>query len=327
MTMYLDKKYINLVSPSLPRFKWKKETLANCRCPMCGDSEVNENKARGYFFRGDDAYFYKCHNCGFSCNIYKFLEVFAPVLFKQYCLEKFIDKDKREEFVPKFSSYSPVSSKPKFETIDELPTDHKAVDFLNKRKIPKEHWNKFGYTSTFGTLARQVNDDYRLLEDERILIPIYNEHNQFIGVQGRSFGNIKPKYITLKKDESIKLTYGLERIDKSKRIFVVEGPIDSLFLPNAIACLGIGNFLEIREQFPNQDLVFVVDNEPRNRTVVDTIRRLIENGEKVCIFPSHVKDKDINDMVLKDVNVYDTIVDHTFSGPAAMLAFNSWRKC
>ena len=95
MSGYLDKKYINLVSTSLEKFKWKKSNLANCRCPICGDSETNLSKARGYFFQNDNTYFFKCHNCGVSFNIYKFLELVSPTLYKEYCLEKF--KDQKEE--------------------------------------------------------------------------------------------------------------------------------------------------------------------------------------------------------------------------------------
>lgn len=329
MSLYLDKKYINLVSSSLEKFKWKKDGLANCRCPVCGDSEVNKNKARGYFFKSDDTYFYKCHNCGVSFNIYKFLEIVSPALFKEYSLEKFMEKNIKIEhvFVKEEVKKTDASSSPPCELIHELSENHKAICFLESRKIPKELWNRFGYTSLFGSYARSVNKDYSLIEDERLLIPIYDEHNTFIGVQGRSLTNIKPKYITLKKNDKIKLTYGLNTINLSKRIFVVEGPIDSLFLPNAIACLGSGNFLEVREKFPNQDLIFVVDNEPRNKSVVDTIKQLIENKEKVCIFPSAIKEKDINDMVLNGINVCDIIDNHALSGAAAMLAFNSWRKC
>lgn len=327
MSAYLDRKYINLVSNSLEKFKWKKVNLANCRCVFCGDSETNKNKARGYFFSSKDSYFYKCHNCGVSYNVYKFLEVISPALFKQYCLEKFADKNQKIEETKEELKPVVFSTKPSYDEISDLPTDHEAIKFLKSRKIPKSEWKRFGYTNHFAQFAKSVNESYELIDDERILIPIHNEHNQFIGAQGRSFGNIKPKYITLKSDETIRLIYGVEKIDKSKPIFVVEGPIDSLFLPNSIACLGVGNFLEVREKLQNQDLIFVLDNEPRNKNVVDVGKQLIEKNEKICIFPKTIKDKDINDMVLNGLDVVDIITSNTFSGAAAMLAFNSWRKC
>jgi DNA primase len=327
MSLYIDKKYVNLVSTSLEKFKWKKVNLANCRCPICGDSETNKNKARGYFFGNTDSYFYKCHNCGISYNIYKFLEIVSPVLFKEYCLEKFKDKNTKIEFeTEKLTQERLVQVK--YDMIEELSPDHVAIEFLQTRIIPEDKWDRFGYTKTFGLFAKQLNPDYNLLEqDERILIPIFDENNQLVGVQGRAIGNIKPKYITLKKNDDVRLVYGMDTVDKSKPIYVVEGPIDSLFLPNAIAVLGLGNFLEIRKKLQNQNLIFILDNEPRSRNVSNIIKELIDINEKVVIFPSHIKDKDINDMVLNGINVVDIIEEHTYSGAAAMMAFNIWRKC
>lgn len=328
MTVYIDQKYINLVSTSLSKFKWKKVNLANCRCPICGDSETNKNKARGYFFQSDNSYFFKCHNCGASHNVYKFLEIVSPVLFKEYCLEKFLDGNKKiEQTKPDFKVDITTFSELKYQTLDELPPDHKVFEFLNSRKIPRDKWKCFGYTEHFAEFAKNVNEKYNVLDDERILIFMRDVHGKIIGVQGRSFGNSKPKYITLRRDESLKLMHGLDDLDKSKSVFVVEGPIDSLFLPNSIACLGLGNFLEIRNRFPKEDLIYIVDNEPRSKAVVDVLENLINSGEKVCIFPAHIKDKDINDMVLNGIDVRDTIHQHTYEGAAAMLVFNKWRKC
>lgn len=326
MSLYLDKKYINLVSTSLEKFKWKKDNLANCRCPICGDSEVNKNKARGYFFSSENTYFYKCHNCGSSFNIYKFLEIMSPSLFQQYCLDRFKDEPQNQILEKTIINHARFSNTPSYDLIDDLPENHEAKLFIEQRKIPIKN-RKIGYTETFGKLAKEFNSDYNLLDDKRIIIPIFDEHNQCIGIQGRSLKNIKPKYITLKRNENIKLIYGTEKIDKSKPIFIVEGPIDSLFIPNTIACLGVGNFLEVREKFQNQDLIFILDNEPRNKNVVDVMKKLIDKNEKVCIFPQFIKDKDINDMVLKNIDVVGIINQNTFSGAAAHLTYNTWRKC
>ena len=89
MTTYIDKKFINRVSPTLRNFKWKKETLANCSCPICGDSQKNQRKARGFFYQKGNDFFYKCHNCGAGHNLYNFLNQVAPSLCKEYSLERF----------------------------------------------------------------------------------------------------------------------------------------------------------------------------------------------------------------------------------------------
>ena len=70
--LHLDRKYISLVSIQLDKFK-KQETVYNFRCPYCGDSKKNKNRARGYFFQKKGSYIYKCHNCGVGRTLPNFL--------------------------------------------------------------------------------------------------------------------------------------------------------------------------------------------------------------------------------------------------------------
>ena len=64
MSIYVDRKYLNLVSHRLKKFKRKNDDLYNFRCPLCGDSQKNQSKARGYVYRKKNDLFFKCHNCG-----------------------------------------------------------------------------------------------------------------------------------------------------------------------------------------------------------------------------------------------------------------------
>ena len=244
-------------------------------------------------------------------------------------------------------------------TYETSPTNQAAIDsstdlIFGKGVKAKDRLalEEYLYTLTTEDEIRKIVFDYKLFGNAAIQCVFNENRDKIIGfyhipvdtlraekvdelgnIPGYYYSpdwlnkNIKPKYITLKTDEKIRLIYGMEKIDKSKPIFVVEGPIDSLFLPNSLACLGVGNFLEVREKFQNQDLIFVVDNEPRNKVVVEVLYKLIENKEKVCVFPDTIKEKDINDMVLNGINVYDIIETHIHKGAAAMLAFNAWRKC
>ena len=47
------------------------------------------------------------------------------------------------------------------------------------------------------------------------------------------------RYILVKIEEDSPTVFGLDSVDLEKEVFVVEGPIDSLFLPNSIACAGV----------------------------------------------------------------------------------------
>ena len=85
----IDSKYIGLVSSRLQKFKKVKNNLYNLRCPICGDSQKNKNKARGYLYTVKADVNYKCHNCGVSMTFSNFLKKVDPVLQKQYVFERF----------------------------------------------------------------------------------------------------------------------------------------------------------------------------------------------------------------------------------------------
>ena len=57
--MYTEIKYLNLLSIRLEKFKKKGDYLWNFLCPVCGDSQKNKNKARGFVFRVKGDLLYK----------------------------------------------------------------------------------------------------------------------------------------------------------------------------------------------------------------------------------------------------------------------------
>ena len=85
----VDSKYIGLVSSRLLKFKRVKPNLYNFRCPICGDSQKQKNKARGYIYGIKQNVNFRCHNCGASMSFNNFLKQIDTVLQKQYVMEKF----------------------------------------------------------------------------------------------------------------------------------------------------------------------------------------------------------------------------------------------
>ena len=350
MSSYIDKKFINMVSPQLEKFSWKKDNLAACRCPICGDSQKNKNKTRGYFYIKNNDFFYKCHNCGVGYNLYNFLKEVSPSMCKEYSLERYRNgengksnyKKPKEEDVFKFKSDKPKFKK-KDKLIDELlclndlPKEHTAVQFANMRMIPKQHFKLLYYTDDFTTFARHLDEDNTLFgKEERLVIPFFNSHGTVVACQGRALNmtdEVKArttvKYITIKGDKSIdRLWYGLWRVDPSKRVYVVEGPIDSLFLTNATAMVGAGALKEVPLRFENSEMTYIMDNEPRNKHICAYIEKLIELDRDVCIFPDNIQEKDINDMAYKlsTRKIQKMINENTYNGLEAKLRFQDWRK-
>lgn len=130
------------------------------------------------------------------------------------------------------------------------------------------------------------------------------------------------RYMTLMFDESCDKIFGLERADFSKPLNIVEGPIDSLFLPNCLAMAGADAPDKYSSKATN-----IFDNEPRAVDICRRIRKIINKGYSVVIWPRDLHLKDINDMVLAGLDVERMIKDHTFRGPMAQLKFNEWRRC
>ena len=319
----IDSKYIGLVSSRLQKFKRVKADLYNFRCPICGDSQRNKNKARGYIYPVKNNTNFKCHNCGASLSLNNFLKKLDPSLHKQYTLEKFKEGHTGKNFVvdePKF-----VFEKPKFTRKLDLPKASEnpyAKEYLEERKLNPE---KFYFTDKFkewtNTKKQTFDSTYR--DEPRIIIPMYDRDKNLIGFQGRSLTHNSVKYITVMLNDDSPKLYGLETVDEEKPIYIVEGPFDSTFVENAVAMCG--SDVDIRS-LGWGDHIWVLDNEPRNREIVNRIAKLIDRGEKVVIWPNEIVEKDINDMIISGHNVIDVIKSNTYKDLQAKIKFNTWKK-
>lgn len=341
MSLFVDLKYINMMSNRLPRFKRKDDYLFNCRCIICGDSEKKKNKTRGYFYRKDNDMFYRCHNCDYGTTIGKFLEQFDPNLYKEYVVEKFVKKYDNTETKKKQNPDFAFDFKPEFDKparlidnlmdrLDTLPEEHEAIQYVKNRMIPESQYHRMYYVEDIQTLS-QLNTKYTAalkIKQPRLSLPFITPDGQLSGMALRGIRGETLRYINLKIRENDLSVYGLDVVDTNKEVFVVEGPIDSLFLDNAIACVGT-SFNKI-DKLGLTYFTVVFDNQPRNKEVCSLMLKQIKAGNKVCLWPEYIEDKDINDMILSGLTkgeVISIIVDNTYQGLEAELEFTSWRKC
>ena len=319
----VDSKYIGLVSSRLQKFKRVKADLYNFRCPICGDSQKHKNKARGYFYQVKTNTNFKCHNCGASLSFNNFLKQIDPTLHKQYTMEKFKDGFTGKNFVveePKLDFKKPVFKKKlNLPRASEIPA---AKNYLEKRKVDS---TKFYYASKFKEWVNthKKTFDYIKKDESRIIIPMYDTESNLIGFQGRSLIPNSVKYITIMLNEEAPKVYGLDKIDAKETIYVVEGPFDSTFVKNSIAMCGSDSSLACLE---GSSIVYVYDNEPRNKEIVERIDKCIIRGEQVIIWPTIITDKDINDMVLSGHDIMSVLKSNTYSGLEAQIKFNNWKK-
>lgn len=344
MSLFIDVKYLNQIGYRLPMFKRKGDYLYNCRCTICGDSQSKKSKARGYFYRQGNDLFYKCHNCDASQHFGTFLKLFDPVLYREYALERYANGENRRahsnpEPELKMQFTEPVfQPRPERNFLDELmtrvsdlPAGHECRTFCENRQLPIDSLERLYYIDNIKDIE-QLSEKYAntiRTTEPRLVIPFRDRTGKLVGVSCRGLRDETLRYITVRINETANLVFGLEDVDDSKPMYVVEGPIDSLFLPNSIAVGGTG-FNKVDQLGLNKDnMTLVIDNQPRNSEVCKVYNRAIQAGYRVFIWPDYTEAKDINDLAklgIRDDKLQNLIDSHSFSGLTAQMKFNQWKR-
>jgi len=358
MSIYIERKFLGFVSSKLEQYKQKNTDLYNFRCPYCGDSKKNKLKARGYVYRKSNDYFFICHNCGKSTTFAKFLEHVDGGTYRQYILERYANGETGHSNYTKptfenlkgnaYSRLQSTLNEPRGDSeesssvertwrafahysVKNLPSEHYARDYIEKRKIPEKFWEEILFVPKFRDFLDEEFPEHTKDEvpnDDRIVLLYTNEKGEITNVAGRALSESKVRYCTVKVSDEKKV-FGLHRLRKEDRTYVVEGQFDSYFLPNCLAS-GDSNLGGVATILPELDVVLVYDNEPRNRDIVKQIEKSVDKGYKICLFPEAVKGKDINEMIQNGLTadeIKDIIDKNTFSGLQAKLEFVRWKRC
>lgn len=340
MSLYIDIKFLTQITHRFELFKKKDNFLWNVRCPICGDSQKNKRKMRGYFFRKGEDLMYKCHNCQHSAHFGSMLKQLDGLLYKEYVLERYATGGSAKKFGTEarvktvFDNPPPIKPlwESLFDAVYSLPYDHEAVEYCDSRMLPDEATKRLYYISDVRDIV-QLNNKYRAsitTSEPRLVIPFCNEHGRLTGVTLRAMRGEALRYIMVKVDESAPTVFGLDTVDKTQPITVVEGPLDSLFLENAIACAGVAfNQIE-RLNLPLSLTTIVFDNQPKNLELCKLMYKYIKDGFSICIWPDSIAGKDINEMVLdgmKPLEIQKIINDNTYKNLTAELKFTNWKKC
>ena len=338
---WLENKYLMLVSGRLEKFKRKSGNVFNFRCPLCGDSETHKNKSRGYIYEKQGKSLFHCHNCTATMGVPNFIKSIDQNLYNEMQMEKmrglkspeqtdleaFVDKMKK----PVFMKSGPLKSLKK---VSQLSPDHRVKKFVDARKIPNPYHAKLFCCPNFkqftNNLIPNKFDEESIARDEtRLLIPFFDKEKRLHAYQGRALGNSKVKYITIILDDSIPKLYGLDSVDFAKTLYVFEGPIDSMFIPNSIATAGGDLVSAIGMYNDKKNIVIVYDNEPRSKETIKKLDKAIMQGYNIVIWPENLEHKDINDMVLAGMSsefITHILKTNTYRDLAAKLALTKWSK-
>lgn len=271
-------------------------------------------------------------------NFYNFLDKVDSNLLKEYALERYRNGDtgRGKSVTPDFDE---LKAKPVFKTktkinlpsIADLPDGHFAKEYVVGRKIPESFYGDLYFAEDFKRfieLDLKVEKEGLKEDDPRLVIPFYDKEKTLVSLQGRALGESKLRYITVKMDENNHKVFGLDRVDDGEDVFITEGPIDSMFLVNAIATAD-ANLRSAEKVVDKTKMVLVYDNEPRNKDICRQMEQAIDEHYRIVIWPEMIVEKDINEMVLNGFlpdEVQDIIKENTFQNLRAKMEFINWKK-
>ena len=339
---WLEHKYIGLVSSQLRNFKRKSSGLYNFSCPICGDSNTHRSKARGYIYDKKGKMIFHCHNCNATMAVPNFIKSLNQNLYNEFVMEKIKDNKTPEQidletFVEKmkkpiFLKEGPLKGLKK---VSQLSPDHRVKKLVDARKIPTPYHAKMFSCPNFKQFTNNLIygkfDEESIKRDEtRLLIPFFTKDKKVHAYQGRALGESKVKYITIVLDESVPKVYGLDTVNLDRTTYVLEGPIDSMFVDNSIATAG-GDLVSALAPLhaSKSSMVIVYDNEPRSRETIKKLDKAIMQGYNIVIWPENLEHKDINDMVLAGMSsefITHILKTNTYRDLAAKLALTKWSK-
>lgn len=334
--LFIDIKYAKMVGQRVERGRLKNENPFHFqgRCGVCGDSKESKSKMRFHMRTLGDTVMCTCFNCGLALPIGAYMNLYEPDLFGDYKFEKYrVNGDGGAVITSKSITQESVKqaqdtvSELDLELVSDMPENSDVARYVASRQLPKY---PFYYAEKFSEFSAQFNPEMaKAPEGPRLIIPFFDKRGNIFAYQGRDLtGKSTHKYLTVNIDKKMPTIFGIDRVTRKKNILLVEGPLDSLFLPNCLASVNAGLLSTAKKLGVDKDkITLIFDCEPRNKDIVLMYKKALDEGYKVVIWPnSGAKKVDINDLVKAGKDPLKIIEANTYQGLMGMMKFNEWKK-
>lgn len=334
--LWIDLKYANLVGSELENFRVisNHPYIANYKCFVCGDSSKKKRKTRGYLLEKDNKIISYCHNCGAHFSLGNFLQEKSPRLFGEYRLERLRERGQKHSPVKPSFIFTKTEFKPRPLTLGPLLSecdDNAVLEYAKKRRIPERFYASLHSNMSVLNITKQIDKYQNLsLDPEPVLvIPFYNEAREYSHICCRAIDKEAAfRYYVFEVNSDHLSLWGLEFVDWQQPVFVFEGPIDAMSVPNSLAIggsVGSGSLNYIRDHINNAaDVCFVYDNEIfKNRQILKQVKSRIQQGFSVVIYDKHFNGKDANEVITNDIMTPTELISYyrarSFAGLTATL--------
>lgn len=341
--------YLRLLSLNLTKFKENQDGVWNCRCPVCGDSKKDKNKARGYFFRHEGGIVYKCHNCSYSSSLLTLIKNHFRHLYNEILMDMYSSKEKEkkaltEEVRGVLEGYEKQRVKHMrvndylkgYKTFNLVADDNPLKQYLINRGLA-DYLDRFYYipnTREFIKDVEHYKNRGQIGDLAGIGIPHFSQDKTRLEFMQLRYieGDVRKRYITFRIEalESTTKVFGLERLNfDAKYISITEGAFDSLFADNCIATSGISDYKNVIKLLDSkgvsrEKIRYIIDTDWKyNKQVRKSLNDIVSMGCSVVILPKHIHEKDLNDMILGGLSrpeLNDMLDEYTYNGLGANLA-------
>lgn len=297
-------------------------------CPICREGKSWLKKRRCYYLVEKKVIC--CHNCGWHSSPYNWIARVSGLSNKEIREDysKFDGDFIPEEQIITFAKKTEQPSLPTdcINLLDQAQQEYyrentivqRCIDLIYTRRLNKAVNRPAAF---YTTLVDKVHSN-------RLILPFYDVNGKIIFYQSRQVieNDERPRYLS--KVGSERSLYGINNVNSDiGYLFLTEGPIDAMFISNGIGVAGItessnNNFTATQKSqlaaFPLHEKIWVLDNQYHDTASKTKSSKLLDEGEKVYIWPETFKQyKDINEYCIdKQISSFDvdTILDNTYTG-------------
>lgn len=280
------------------------DNRVNCSCFYCGDSQKKSNKKRGNLYL--DTLYYKCFNCGKFCRIDKIVKDFdidISLLEGISLINIEHNKIEKPSELSVFKDYLILDRDSFKKEYGLIEAEHSKYikDYLDSRGIDEVNYHRFLTKPSDNSLyipnimvldgiEYVISFNRRIFSDNsRYIISNYKEIAKRLGYEFDTENEIYKQFLKLST------YYNIFNVNLSEIVYILEGEIDSMFIPNAIATSGVTKEFNLNLAFK----YFIFDNDDAgNKKFMD----MIDKNEYVFYWRGFINDYGLERYNIKDIN-------------------------